>query len=161
MASWRVKIMWLYWNSISRHQPGNQGLWSQIGLPSGQGHTENCVKMASRQQSQCIGLTITKPWPQSNRHFVGRTKSKEAYKLTFNISMKRNGPKFLLWKLLDGWPSPKLIKSQCYQIRVCDLLAQFDIWFKKNIKGWNKHALLIFLYSWILKTKLWIKKKYW
>jgi hypothetical protein len=45
-------------------------------------HTSKVV--AKWQQSQGIGVAITKPWPQSHRKLVGRTETacaiKEAYK---------------------------------------------------------------------------------
>ena len=63
-------------------------------------------KMAYGQQYQGVGVAITKPRPQSNRTFVGRTKkvcaSKEVYKTdsvtpALSGGMGQNSPS-LLWE---------------------------------------------------------------
>ena len=60
--------------------------WSQMGLPNGQwpqAYFQSCCKMAWGQQSQAIGVAITKPWSQSYRKFVGRTVKAFASKESF------------------------------------------------------------------------------
>ena len=85
--------------------------WSQMGLPNGQWPQacfQSCGKMASGQQSQCIEVAITKPWPQSYRKFVGRTEKKvsasqEAYKPALSWGMGQNSPN-LLWEACGRLP---------------------------------------------------------
>ena len=56
----------------------------KLGPNGPQPYFQSCGKMAHGQQSQGIGVAITKPRPQSHRKIVGRTEkacaSKEAYK---------------------------------------------------------------------------------
>ena len=86
-----------------------------MSLPNGQwpqAYFQSCDKMAKGQQSQGIGLAITKPWPQSYRKCVCRTEkacvSKEAYipvsvTPTLSGGMGQNPPN-LLWEACGRLP---------------------------------------------------------
>ena len=89
----------------------------QMGLPHEQwpqAYFQSCGKMALGQQSQGIGVAITKPWPQSK--CVVRTEKVceqgglQTW-LSYTTSIRRNGPNFTqlivgsLWKAIwNVWP---------------------------------------------------------
>ena len=109
--------------------------------------------MDKGQQSQGIGVGITKPCPQSYRKYVGRTEkacaSKEAYKpdsVTPALSggMGQNSPN-LLWEACEGYPKRltqvKQSKSTAtkYQLSVCKLLTTGNV--MEEIKAEINHSL--------------------
>jgi hypothetical protein len=103
------------------------------------------------QQSQGIGVVITKPWPQSYRNFVGRTekacKSKEAYKpdsvtpalsgglskTTWNVWPKLNNLKEMLlntnWVCVNLWPTGNVMKEIKSEINHSLYLTEASLFF--------------------------------
>ena len=124
MASWGEK--WCGYIEATSHDIGQEvKACSQMGLPNGQwpqAFSQSCGKKLLRT-SQCIGVAITMPWPQSCKKCMDRTEKscagKEAYKpdsVTPALSggMGQHSPQLIVWTLWKAtwnvWPKLNHLK---------------------------------------------------